>query len=238
MPAVSTRRRKTRVRLTWTVLPECVSRQSRRDVQLVGPDTRIGVMSWTQLCACTKRLSFGDSARGLRSWTMKTRPASSTTNSCMRWRILVRSASSKVACTLSFSASNSLFSYQPQFSPTGPRLEVVKCLRKPETGSSTERLTLMASTLGFFSQPPQNVANRAFQSITSNLPLKPAASSCALASSFIGSGCIWPEPEVEMPMVMLQGRQLASFSSALALLVSKVYLTGLPWKAWLGVNTP
>src|SRR6266700_4688494 len=174
-------------------------------IQFVGPDTTIGVMSWNQLCACTKPLSLGESARGLRSCTMKTRPASSTTSSCMRCRSLVRSASSKVACTLSFSASNSLLSYQPQFSPTGPRLEVEKCLRKPDTGSSTERLTLMASTFGFFSQPPQNVASRVFQSITSNLTLNPAASSFALASSFIGNGCICPEPEVEMPMVMVHG---------------------------------
>ena len=34
--------------------------------------TTMGVMSWNQLCACTKPVSFGDRARGLRSWTMKT----------------------------------------------------------------------------------------------------------------------------------------------------------------------
>jgi hypothetical protein len=146
----------------------------------------------------------------------------------MVWRLSLRSASSNVACTLSASASISLFWYQPQLRPTGPRFEVVKCLRKPETGSSTERLTLIASTFGFFSQPAQNVANSVFQSITSNLTLKPAASSCALASSFIGKGCIWPEPEVEMPMVMLQGRQFASFNNVAAFLGSWVNLIGVP----------
>jgi hypothetical protein len=38
-----------------------------------------------------------------------------------------------------------------------------------------------------------------------------------LTSSFIGSDCICPEPDVEIASVTLQGRQLASFSTLVGL---------------------
>ncbi len=68
----------------------------------------------------------------------------------------------------------------------------------------------------------------AFQSMTWKVTLKPAASSWVLSNSFIGKGCIWPEPEVEIAKVMLHGRQPASFSRAFAFLVLNSYRYGLP----------
>ena len=70
--------------------------------------------------------------------------------------------------------------------------------------------------------------------MTLNSIWKPTASSCDFSSSFIGSGCIWPEPEVEIASVSLHGRQPASFSSAFALSWLNVYFTGLPYQGELG----
>src|SRR5262245_36290242 len=50
-------------------------------------------------------------------------------------------------------------------------------------------------------------SSSAFQSMTSSLTLNPTASSCALTSSFMGKGCIWPEPEVEMANVNITKQQ-------------------------------
>ena len=69
-----------------------------------------------------------------------------------------------------------------------------------------------------------------FQSIGASVTWNPAASSCSFTNSFIGNGCICPEPEVEMPTVNLHGMQPASLSSALALSRLNVYCIGLPYQ--------
>src|SRR3954470_16237390 len=43
----------------------------------------------------------------------------------------------------------------------------------------------------------------AFHSITSNDASKPTAFRFSCTYSFIGNGCIWPEPEVEMAILTL-----------------------------------
>jgi hypothetical protein len=84
------------------------------------------------------------------------------------------------------------------------------------TGSSRPRDAFMPSMLGYFGTPDRLTSSSAFQSITSSVTWKPTSSNCCFTSSFIGSDCIWPEPEVEIASVILHGTQLASFSSALA----------------------
>jgi hypothetical protein len=93
-------------------------------------------------------------------------------------------------------------------------------------GSCVCRLTLIASYSGCSSTPSRATAVSAFQSIDSSVTSNPTASICDLTSSFIGSGCIWPEPEVEIANVTLQGRQPASLSSAFALSGSYLYSIG------------
>ena len=56
---------------------------------------------------------------------------------------------------------------------------------------------------------------------------KPTASICDFTNSFIGSGCICPDPEVEIASVILHGMQPASFSSALAFSGLYSYLIGI-----------
>ena len=59
-------------------------------------------------------------------------------------------------------------------------------------------------------------ASSAFQSITCSVTSNPASSICDFTSSFIGSGCIWPEPEVLIASVTLHGRHPACCSRARA----------------------
>src|ERR1700733_11859436 len=108
----------------------------------------------------------------------------------------------------------------------------------PCTGSIDERLTLIASYLSYLWEPPMNTSIREFQSIGASVTWNPAASSCSFTSSFIGNGCICPEPEVEMPTVNLHGMQPASLSSAFALSRLKVYCIGWPYQTCDSMNLP
>ena len=76
-----------------------------------------------------------------------------------------------------------------------------------------------------------NTSISEFQSIGASVTWKPAASSCSFTNSFIGNGCICPEPEVEMPTVNLHGMQPASLSNAFALPRLNLYSIGLPYQS-------
>ena len=71
---------------------------------------------------------------------------------------------------------------------------------------------MIALMSGLASTPPRPTWSSAFQSIVLSVTSKPAASSCDLINSFIGSGCICPDPEVEIANLTLHGVQPASFS--------------------------
>src|SRR5712692_1002673 len=167
--------------------------------------TTIGVRSWNQLWACTKPLTLGESARGLRSCTTNSMIASRLAISCTLLKVMSRTSSSKLRIASATRSSTSWLKYQPQLPPPGDHCCLTTKRSRPFTGSCVARLMLMALYCGYFSRPLMASSSSAFQSITSSLTLKPTASSCAFTSSFIGKGCIWPEPEVEMASVTLQG---------------------------------
>ena len=54
-------------------------------------------------------------------------------------------------------------------------------------------------------QPSRQMASRVFHSNTSKAMSMPISFSICCTASFIAMGCIWPEPEVEMPTVMAHG---------------------------------
>src|SRR5262249_39838941 len=77
------------------------------------------VKSWNQLCALVKPLTFLVIARGLRSWTMNTHGASSTTIACAR-RVSLRICAWSLDFSIrSISMSNSWFFQLAQLRPFG-----------------------------------------------------------------------------------------------------------------------
>src|SRR5215469_3113293 len=188
--------------------------------------TLTGVRSWYQFWACTKPCTFGERARGFTSWTTKIIAASSFIFSCSlvsRSRRFSLSNSLRISTT-SLSTSGSL--KWPQLAPLGAQSGVQTCRISALNGSCEPRLTLMPLMSICSSTPARVICNNAFQSIMSSVTSNPTASSCALTSSFIGSGCICPEPDVEIANFTLHGTQPASLSKAFALSGSYLYSIG------------
>ena len=76
-----------------------------------------------------------------------------------------------------------------------------------KNGSIAAKLTLVALAPladGSFA-PLRQLVNSVFHSITSNSTSKKHAFSDCCANSFIGSGCIWPEPDAEICTFTLIG---------------------------------
>src|SRR5207244_11527382 len=80
------------------------------------------VKSWSQLCALVKPFTFLVIARGLRSWTMNSQTASSTSSSCAFLVLAAISAGSADFSILSISASNSGLFQLAQLNPLGGKV--------------------------------------------------------------------------------------------------------------------
>ena len=163
-------------------------------------------------------LTFGDIARGLRSCATKISAASSLIISCSLVSSARRFAVSNSPRMLSISLSIVGVAVMAPIGAlgrpgAGPDVADQRVERVLRGAADIDRVDVGAGVDAAARRPAAARSSPSTCSVTSN----PAASSCDLTSSFIGSGCICPEPEVEIANVTLHGRQPASFSSALAL---------------------
>src|SRR5450830_1036606 len=99
-------------------------------------------------------------------------------------------------------------------------------------GSMAAKLTLIAllplaegSLL-----PLRQLVNKVFHSITSNCTSKKHCLSDCCTNSFMGSGCIWPEPEAEKPAWLI-----SAWAALTSYLMSNA---GLPHQGWPGGTVP
>src|SRR5262249_242708 len=162
------------------------------------------VRSWNQLCALTKPWTCLVMARGLRSWTIHTHGASSTKISCIAARALRNSSSLLAPSILRSNASNSGLRQCPQFEHLGVALSPEN--QRTTIGTSDEtRLMFMASELTACGAvgSDRKATSMVPHSTTSKLMSKPHCFIDCCRNSFIGSGSIWPDPEVEIMILPL-----------------------------------
>src|SRR5712692_4756685 len=165
------------------------------------------VKSWNQLCALTKPLTCLVIARGLRSWTMNSQTASSTSSSCAFLVLAAISAGSVDFSILSISASNCGFFQLAQLNPLGGKVFDRKNVVNRENSVPCARLMFIASELSACGPVGglRSATSIVPQSTTSKEMSKLHSFRFCCRYSFIGKGSICPEPLVEIIILALTG---------------------------------
>src|SRR6202022_3062075 len=149
----------------------------------------------------------GESARGLRSCTTHSQEASSTIFACsLPTRASCFAASNSLRIWL-HKSSNSGFRTLIQLLPSGAIFVLSSTPTIPKSGSGQAQLLLRA-LMPLFSGAWAPTARRVvmvFHSMTSNSTSRPTAFRFAWMNSFIGRGCIWPEPDAEISAFTFTG---------------------------------
>src|SRR5450830_1311704 len=160
-----------------------------------------------QLCGCTTPLTLAEMARGPVSCATQTNGASSTILACNWASKASRCLASNVVRALAMMASTSGLLEKPQlFDTGGAALELTK-RTIAKNGSIDAKLMFTASepcALGSLA-PMRQLVYSVFHSMTSNWTSKKQSFRFCCMNSFIGNGCICPEPEVEINTLILSG---------------------------------
>ncbi|MNN04287.1 hypothetical protein D3C81_1170080 [compost metagenome] len=107
----------------------------------------------------------------------------------------------------SISLSNSALPKKPQLFETGGCVLVLTKRTIAKNGSIAAKLTLMALAPCALASlaPMRQLVNRVFHSTTSKSTSKKHSFRFCCTYSFIGSGCIWPEPDADTCTFTLSG---------------------------------